>query len=217
MDPDLPIPGIRIRHDEALIQVLCDTPLTCLSSSFHGGGYRRVRHILNARVEGDYRSDDPSADLRTLAGRHGIGDPFVGLLTAVPLHAARLAVEAAEGVTVCALVTAGVGNATRAGHSPPCTWAPGTINIILLVDARLTRGALANALITATEAKCAALAELDIRCPDGSPATGTSTDTVTIASTGRGAPRAYAGTATAIGWLIGRTVRAAVKASLEAQ
>jgi len=214
MHPELPIPGLRIRRGDDLIQVIAEQPLRCLSSSFHGGGYRRVRHILNARVNADYRSDDPSADLSAMAARHGIDDAFIGLLTAVPLHTARLAVDTAEGITVGALVTAGVGNASSAGISPPCAPSPGTINIILLIDARLSRAALANALITATEAKCAVLAELGVRCADGSPATGTSTDTVTVASTGRGAPQPYAGPATTPGWLIGRTVRTAVHEAL---
>ena len=43
-----------------------------------------------------------------------------------------------------------------------------------------------NAFITATEAKCAVLQSRNIRTPDDDPATGTSTDTITIAATGKG-------------------------------
>lgn len=217
MRPDLPLPGIRLRHDDEAIQVTAERPLRCLSSSFHGGGFRRVRHILNAWVDADYASRDPAADLRAIAARRGIAEPFIGLLTAVPLRRARMAVDTAAGITVGALVTAGIGNATCAGISAPCAWTPGTINIILLLDARLTRAALANALITATEAKCAVLTEMDVRCADGAPATGTSTDTVTLATTGRSPAQPYAGPATVTGWLIARTVRSAVRASLQAQ
>jgi adenosylcobinamide amidohydrolase len=217
MLPDIPIPGIRLRHDDETIQVLGDAPMRCLSSSFHGGGFRRVRHILNVWVDADYASHDPGADLQAVAARRGIAEPFIGLLTAVPLRRARMAVDTAEGIAVGALVTAGIGNATCAGISPPCVWTPGTINIILLLDARLSRAALTNALITATEAKCAVLAEMAVRCADGAPATGTSTDTVTLATTGRGPAQPYAGPATVTGWLIARTVRAAVRASLQAQ
>ena len=69
-------------------------------------------------------------------------------------------------------------------------------------------------MITATEAKCAVLNEMNVRTPEGELATGTSTDTVSLAMTGRAPVQPYAGPATVIGWLIARTVRQAVQASL---
>lgn len=215
------IPGITVHHTPEVVHVQSQEKLTVLSSSFFGGGFRRVRHILNANVAEDYCSDDPAADLRDIAGRCGVHESFVGLLTAVPLRKARIAFaedpESKEGLRVGALVTAGVGNATRAGVSRPYRSKPGTINLILLLDAKLTRAAMLNAMITATEAKCAVLNEMDICTPEGELATGTSTDTVTVATTGRGATHAYAGPATVLGWLIARAVRQAVRESLEAR
>ena len=143
-----------------------------------------------------------------------MNESFVGLLTAVPLRKARIALFEQEGLRVAALVTAGASNATSAGVTPPCASKPGTINIILLLDAKLTRAAMLNAIITATEAKCAVLHEMDIRTPDGMPATGTSTDTVTVAMTGHGPTQPYAGPATVVGWLIAKAVRQAVRESL---
>jgi iron complex transport system ATP-binding protein len=54
------------------------------------------------------------------------------------------------------------------------------------------------------------LAEWDVRTPQGDPAGGTSTDSVVVARTQRGAGLNYAGPATAVGWLAARTVRAAI-------
>jgi len=54
------------------------------------------------------------------------------------------------------------------------------------------------------------LAEWDVRTACGDPASGTSTDTVVVACTGRGAELEYAGPATPAGWLCARTVRAAM-------
>ena len=138
----------------------------------------------------------------------------MGLLTAVPLHKARIVFAESGALRVGVVTTAGVGNATSAGVSTPYDATPGTINIIVLVDAHLTRSAMANAIITVTEAKSAVLNELNIRTPDGLPATGTSTDTVTVAATGLGSTQIYAGPATVLGWLIGSTVRKAVLDSL---
>ena len=208
------IPGIVIHEKPEALHVQSSELLTTLSSSFFGGGFRRVRHILNANVAENYCSNNPAADLRAIAGRCGVSDPFVGLLTAVPLHKARTSFAKQADVRVGALITAGVTNATSAGVSLPCQSTPGTINIILLLNAKLTRAAMLNAIVTATEAKCAVLHEMNVCTPDGAIATGTSTDTVTIAMTGVGPTLSYAGPATVVGWLIAKTVRHALQQSL---
>ena len=208
------IPGIIIHEKPEALHVQSLELLTTLSSSFFGGGFRRVRHILNSNVPGNYRSDNPAADLRVIAARCNVSDPFVGLLTAVPLHKARASFFEHGQLRAGALITAGVSNATSAGVSLPYESTPGTINIILLLDAKLTRAAMLNAIVTATEAKSAVLHEMNVRTPDGALATGTSTDTVTIAMTGRGPTLPYAGPATVVGWLIAKAVRQAVQQSL---
>ena len=60
----------------------------------------------------------------------------------------------------------------------------GTINIIVLIDANPTDSCMVASLITATEAKSAALRDLDVRSLyTGDSATGSITDSVTVAST----------------------------------
>lgn len=114
---------------------------------------------------------------------------------------------------VCAWVTVGLGNKARAGAElPSVSLYPGTINTIIVIDGQLTDAAMVNAVITATEAKAAALQSLGVDV-DGQPATGTSTDAVLIATTCRGHLYSYAGTATALGYMIGRTVYEAIMAS----
>lgn len=214
---NIPIQGISISETPEVIHVQSVSPLTVLSSAIAGGGFRRIRHILNAHVDKNYSAPDPQADLRALARRCGVEGSFVGLLTAVYLRKARLAFFQADGLSVGALITAGMSNAAYAGVTLPFSYQPGTINIILLLDANLTRAAMLNAVIPATEAKCAILNEMNIRTPDGDPATGTSTDTVTVATTGRGELQSYAGTVTTLGWLIANAVRQSLRESLEAE
>jgi adenosylcobinamide amidohydrolase len=210
------IPGIAIHENAEVVHVHSTDLLTTVSTSFFGGGFRRVHHILNAHVAKDYCSDNPAADLRAIAARSGVSTPFVGLMTAVPLRKARFVSAEAGDLRVGVLVTAGVGNATSAGISLPCQPRPGTINTIVLLDAKLSRPAMLNAIITVTEAKSAVLSEMGICTADGLAATGTSTDTVTVAMTGLGATRAYAGPVTVLGWLIAKTVRQALRESLMA-
>lgn len=213
----LPIHGITISETPSVIHIRSVSPLTVLSSAIVGGGFRRVHHILNAHVDKDYASTNPKADLRSLARRCGVDGQFVGLLTAVYLRKARLAFFEDGDLSVGALITAGVGNAASAGITQPYRPQTGTINIILLIDANLTRSAMLNAFITTTEAKTAVIQSRNIRTPDNDLATGTSTDTITVATTGKGKPQNYAGSATVLGWLIGRAVRQALGESLDAK
>lgn len=214
---NIPVQGISILQTDEALHIQSKAPLVTLSSAIVGGGYGRVHHILNANVDKDFYCKNPKAWLRSLARNMDIQESFIGLLTAVKLHKARLGFVESNGLRVGALVTVGVGNAVSAGVTSPFLDQAGTINIILLLDARLTRAAMLNAVITATEAKSAVLTENNIRTPDGHPATGTSTDTVTIASTGIGDLQAYAGPVTTVGWLIARAVRQAVQESLSAK
>jgi len=129
-------------------------------------------------------------------------------------------------LTVTALVTAGAkGNAIRTGvdegrhiegQEPH-----GTINIMLLTNARLTDGAMARAIVTVTEAKTAALE--DLRVPSTytknvqATGTGTGTDSVIIVSGTTGPLATYAGGHSKLGELIGKATHEAVIEALGKQ
>lgn len=110
---------------------------------------------------------------------------------------------------VYALVTAGVrGNAMKMARDSGNYYEPGTINIIVLTNMKLTPRALTRAIITATEAKSAALSDLDIRSSfSGSvnQATGTGTDNIIVVH-GTGTPIHKTGGHTKMGELIAMAV-----------
>jgi len=211
----IPIPGIGASLNAEALLISSRELLTVLSSSLVGGGLIQARHILNVHVPKDYDYPDPAQDLLSFAQENGVRGAFIGMMTAAHLEKTRLAVEQYQGLTVCAILTAGLSNACSAGITPPAPYRPGTINIILLVDNRLSVAALVNAVITVTEAKCDSLRRLGRSTPDGELATGTSTDTIAIAATERGTPLPYAGPATTVGWLIARAVRRSLEEALQ--
>ncbi len=137
----------------------------------------------------------------------GIAEPFIGLMTAVYLKNTLIVREWAHDIQVVLVGTVGLSNRIAAGVTPPAPIRAGTINMILLVDAQLSAAAMVNAIITATEAKTAVLHERGLLSPAGAPVTGTSTDAIVIASTGKGHVHAYAGPVSPVGWLIARAVR----------
>ncbi len=210
------IPGIAFSIDEAAVHVASQEPLTVLSSAIVGGGLRAARHIVNMHVRKDYDAPRPEDDLAASAARLGIAEPFVGMMTAARTQNARVAAETHPEVTVVAIVTVGLSNPTAAGVSPSAVGQPGTVNTILLIDAALTPAAMINAVITATEAKTLVLVEAGVRTPHGGVASGTGTDSIVIATTGRGARFEYAGPISPVGALIGRAVRRAMQEALQA-
>ena len=210
----LDIPSVALTCTPEVLIVRSQQPLEVLSSAVVGGGFVRVRYLLNRHVHRDYNCAEPVADLVACARRHGITEDFVGQMTAVSLHKARVMTVRADGLTVAVVATARLSNTATSGLSPVAIAGPGTINMILLIDGRLTPAAMVNAVITTTEVKTQVLMARGIRTPEGHAATGTSTDAMAVACTGRGSFLPYAGPVTLVGWLIGRCVRTALEDAL---
>ncbi len=214
-------PGlVATRHqDHVLIQ--SPTILHTLSNALIGGGFSHASRFVNWKVPLAYDDPDPVAAMRNvLQSWHYPQEKTIGLMTAAALTRCAVEEEEGDGFRLFCCTTAGVSNAVRAGqarHTFPA-FAPGTINTILLIHGRMTPAAMVNALLTATEAKAAALQELDIRDPGtGDLATGTSTDALVVgASQAENAPlHRYAGTATALGHTLSRLVSASIHAALQ--
>jgi iron complex transport system substrate-binding protein len=139
------------------------------------------------------------------------------LFTGVDMDRLVIRRQSFNAITVYALVTAGAGsNAQRASRDTGSYYEPGTINILVLANVRLTPRAMTRAVIDATEAKTAALEDLDIRSsftPMINGATGTGTDNVIVVQ-GEGPSIDNAGGHTKVGELIGKAVYQGVWSAL---
>lgn len=203
-----------------------------LSSAPRAGGITRARYILNHQVpakpicnadvgvSANARCPEPSRTLRKLAIGFGIHEKFVGLMTAVSLTDLVTMREAKENIWVEGFVTVGTSNAMRAGESVTLKQRtsseshPGTINLILVTNARLSASAMVGVVQVATEAKTAVLLHAKVKSWTGcSGATGTGTDAVVVVS-GNGPFQRYSGTHTILGELVGRAVGKAVREGL---
>lgn len=217
-------PGLKLYRKERHILLEAPEPMDSLGSAVYGGGMHSLQRFVNIYVDRFYHCEDPVRDIRNLLGEWGYSEQgTAGLLTAVQLKHAAVAEEQGADFGVLCCATAGVSNAARAGvprTTFPASWTPGTINIMLVVDGRMTPAAMVNAVITATEAKAAALSDLGVRdAENGLTATGTTTDAVMLGVSQRAEwplLHAYAGTATDLGGTIGRLVYNAVRESLAA-
>jgi iron complex transport system substrate-binding protein len=131
------------------------------------------------------------------------------LMTGASLDCLAVAKAQFQDIAVYALVTAGVqGNAIRSASDEGRFYEPGTINIIIMSNATLSSRARSRAVIAATEAKSAALQDLDIRSqadPLRWQATGTGTDEIIVVE-GTGPRLDCAGGHCRLGELIVRAV-----------
>jgi iron complex transport system substrate-binding protein len=182
-------------------------------------------------VVGNHYSPPPAWSLDHHLGLEGLQRRVYGALGQSPERASymftgadmdNLAVRQAEfkELNVTALVTAGVEtNAVRMSRDRGDYYEPGTINIILLTNRSLSPRAMTRAVIDATEAKTAALWDLDIRSSFTSrvnPATGTGTDNIIVVQ-GAGVPLDHAGGHTKLGELIASAVYAGVQEAIYKQ
>jgi iron complex transport system ATP-binding protein len=204
------IAGVSVEVGSEAVVVTSGEPLRVLSSAVHHGGFVEARAIVNLHVHKNDPCADPSGMIGAFARRVGVPAPWVGLLTGAYTERATQAEEAAAGFHAHAVVTVGLSNPVAAGTSPVAAWVASTINTIVVVDADPEPAALVNAVITATEVKGLALREAGLLAAGGLAASGTSTDAVVIAATGRGPRARFGGPASPMGWAVARAVRAAL-------
>ncbi|MCP4630081.1 MAG: adenosylcobinamide amidohydrolase [bacterium] len=219
--------GVLLDRTADHIHVELDTPCSIVSSAVLNGGLVKANHILNLNVKNQsIKKIDighcPDIILAKYCQNHGWPGRTVGMMTAADMSSFRMVQTTEQDVEIFVLVTAGLSNARRAGDyaehriiGDPIVDA-GTINIICLTTASLTRAAMVEAVITATEAKTAALQNLGIQSPiSNNLATGTGTDAVAIAS-GHGSIKiSYCGKHVVFGEILAKLVIEAVVFSIK--
>ncbi|MBI3030273.1 MAG: adenosylcobinamide amidohydrolase [Candidatus Rokubacteria bacterium] len=204
------IEGIEVEVDREGVVVRAALPLRVVSSAVVGGGFGQARCVVSLHVPKNYPCTDAVGDVARFCRARALPGPWVGLLTSAWTERAVVATERGNGVTALAVATVGLGNPVEAGRSPAAAWHPSTINTIVVVDADPRPEALVNLVITATECKTMALVAAGIESAEGALASGTSTDAVVVAATGRGQPHRFGGPVSDLGWVVARAVRSAL-------
>ncbi|CAH0152459.1 Hemin import ATP-binding protein HmuV [Peribacillus frigoritolerans] len=193
-----------------MIQLKSPIPLRTMSSGVTGSGTGWHKYFVNRHVHHGYDCEDHHVEMADYLTAHGFEpQETVGMMTAVFLDTVASKLLRAEDFSVFIIVTAGVGNAIDASLADRHSWssAPGTINTWIFVNGHLAEEAYIHSIVTATEAKVKALHDLHVMDKvTNTCATGTSTDSMLIAATQRGAKLQYAGTITPLGKLISRGV-----------
>jgi len=200
---------LQVNRNENYIEFIGD--FTVLSSAPLNGGLTEAKRIINHKT--DPGEKGPIRDYfrkKFLSRGEGL-EGLVGFLTAVDVTTGFVGCEDWEGNSLKIMVTAGVGDPVDPRYH-------NTINVIVFTELNLTTAGMANLFIVATEAKVAALREMEI-IKNGKEITGTPTDAIAIAK-----PRSpsvpgpevnFTGTATETGHRVYELVKKGVLASLE--
>jgi adenosylcobinamide hydrolase len=195
------------------------SPLLALSSAPYGGGWGERHWILAAQVAGGYGRPDPAEHLAELARGLDLDGPGIGMLTAVDVRLVSTCRD--DGVTAAATVgishptwaaaesgadaaAAGAGAAIPGAPATGAAGSAGTVNIVAVLDRRLSPAALVNAVMTVTEAKSQALWEA------GFPGTGTPSDAVAVLCPAAGPAEAFGGPRSRWGSRLARAAHRAV-------
>ena len=214
----LPFADVSLLRHPDWIALAFTTPRPVLSSAVMGGGDGLAARIVNRCVDGPdarARCDDPRACFEHLAAAQGWHGPLVGMMTGVRMERLGAAVQRGGDAAWLVLATAGTSNAHRAGRAPVAAAGPGTINVIAYTPQALSAAARAEALMLATEARCAALADRGIESANGRGiATGTGTDATAVVCEPGGSV-AWTGYHTDSGHCLARAVHAALGRSLD--
>jgi adenosylcobinamide hydrolase len=208
------IDGVEVVIDREAVVITARERLTAVSSAVVGGGLVDARAIVNLHVPKNVALDDLEHRLTVFVARRGVPSPWTGLLTSAWTEEAQVAEVTEHGIAAVVAVTVGLSNRVAAGLAPAAAWTPSTINAIVVLDAAPEPAALVNAVMTVTEVKTALLAAAGIRCEDGTLASGTSTDAVVVAATGRGRRCRFGGPVSELGSVVARAARSALGAGV---
>lgn len=228
--------GDRICRDGDVVYIYFGGQRDVLSTAASKGGFQKNLKVLfnydcchDGTQECQMKADTLQEHMEILAKEFGLDPQYAaGGSTAVPMYCLAVETETSGEIQVTAVVTAGLqGNGGRV--TDPASYEEkdgefvmlpnGTIHIYLLIDAKLPEDAMVRAVMTATEAKTAAIQELLIRSRYSfGLATGSGTDKIFVTSNPDASQTLTdAGKHSKLGEMIGKTVYRATKKSLQSK
>lgn len=222
------------RYNEAVV-VLFGGKRNVLSTAGHNGGYQEgLTAVFNHQSGYNYCKHPEDAPMpyeeyvRDLV-EHKLGlsmETSAGMATIVSMENVCIETESYRDLTVTAIATASL-EVNGGRVCDPAQYyeekgksvniKPGTINIMLHVNADMSPGCMTRAIVTLTEAKTAAIQELlGSSLYSSGIATGSGSDSVIVISNAESDYHVtYAGKHGKLGEMIGITVKTAVKKALD--
>lgn len=217
------------RLDGSIILELTDRQNVFSSSPLNGGFCKNIKSVFNCNLSQEdidfLENNDLMEFLESKSCELSLNyKTTTGLITTASMDNCAIICKNFKDIEIVTIATAGVRvNASAAGdkasyyeHNGEYHFTPGTINLIIFINANLEINTLFEASITTTEAKTVALR--DLRIPSlysNSYATGTGTDGIVIgANKNSKIVFTNAGKHSKLGELIAKSVIEAIKEAL---
>ncbi len=216
--------GIQIVKNKIDILIKSEINLECLSNAIHHGGQVSTYNLINHFIPKDFDPLDYENEIIKIKSKYQLDKSLVVLLTAVKMENAVILEEKCDKIDVLMIVTAGITNSCSPADPPLDLYKisdselnieQGTINIIIVINAKAPQYLPSNLFISVTEAKSFVLQKHNIKTKYGSPATGTSTDVIAICFTNQGTNIKWSGYSTEFGYRIGKMVIETVEKALK--
>jgi adenosylcobinamide amidohydrolase len=206
----------KLISKDNVLAVISPSDLTTVSSGIYNGGFKKVKVILNVQVPEGYSDrqlhEDPMNLIHAAQKNLNLTTDFIAMITAAKIINMSMVTRQKDGVAINVVATAGCSHGESSGEVIDANQAPGTINVMVILNGNPTDSCLVSLFLTATEAKTAAMIDYDIRSRyTGDSATGTITDSLSVAATNTGEKIELGGPASPIGMLVAACVRQAVK------
>jgi len=211
--------NVKLTVKENVLAISSNEGLTAVSSAIFNGGFKKIKAVLNVGVPEGYNDRslhiDPLELITSSAAKLDLTKDYLAMVTAAKIKNYSLVIKKAGDFSVSVAATAGCSHGESSGEAMDVEETPGTINVIVFIDGDPTDSCIIASLITATEAKSAALRDFDVRSfYTGDSATGSITDSVTIATNSKGKAIVYGGPASKLGQTVGYCTRKAVTEAL---
>lgn len=227
--PQQLVTGGTVYHTDTSLTVIFDEVHYSLSTGQPNGGFHHTLGVRNQQMvyivatEQELPGGSASAYLAQELTQMGIPVNFgTAIMTAADMTRHVYVQERQDDVIIEVILTAGLSETVhRAGdgwlysEKDGNFFCAGTINMLIFTNKALTDSAMVKAVITATEAKAAALADLQIKSiVTGEPATGTATDGLILTVDTDGDLLTDTGTFSLWGDTLAKAVRRALQESL---
>ncbi len=215
-------PSAKLIVEDNVAAVTSESGLLTVSSAIYNGGFKRVKAILNIQVPEGYSDiklhEDPLQLVRIFSRNVCVSEDYLAMITAAKIENMCHVAKTDRDISVNVVATAGASHGESAGEKIDADHLNGTINIIVVINGNPTDSCLVAAFVTATEAKTAALIDLDIRSRySGEAATGSITDSLSVATTNTGPVIELGGPASKLGQMVASCVREAVYQAIQKQ
>ena len=207
--------GIQIIKNKIDILIKSENPLECLSNAIHHGGQVSTYNLINHFIPKDFNPLDYENEIIRIKSKYQLDKSTVVLLTAVKMEHAVILEEKCDNIDVLMIVTAGITNSCSPADplinlykisDSQLNIEQGTINIIIIINAKAPEYLPPELFISVTEAKSYVLQKHNIKTKYGNPATGTSTDAIAVCFTNQGTKIKWSGYSTEFGSRIGKMV-----------